>query len=36
VETRSALLSFLRMTDITGDVRKTGQPKLKEPIGRKK
>ena len=34
-ETRSALLSFLRMTDIEGDVRKTGQPKMDEPIGRK-
>ncbi|HUB66465.1 MAG TPA: DUF4912 domain-containing protein [Candidatus Methylacidiphilales bacterium] len=36
VETRSALLSFLRMTDLEGDVRKTGQPPLNEPIGRKK
>lgn len=36
VETRSALLSFLRMTDTVGDVRKTGQPKKNEPIGRKK
>ncbi len=35
-ETRSALLSFLRMTHLEGDVRKTGQPKLDEPIGRKK
>ena len=35
VETRSALLSFLRMTDITGDVRKTGQPVKPEPLGRK-
>jgi len=35
VETRSALLSFLRMTDTVGDVRKTGQPKMDEPIGRK-
>ena len=36
VETRSALLSFLRMTETDGDVRKTGQPKMDEPIGRKK
>ncbi len=36
VETRSALLSFLRMTELEGDVRKTGQPTLNEPIGRKK
>ena len=36
VETRSALLSFLRMTDITGDVRKTGQPTMPEPLGRQK
>jgi hypothetical protein len=35
VETRSALLSFLRMTELEGDVRKTGQPVLDEPIGRK-
>lgn len=35
VEMRSALLSFLRMTDIEGDVRKTGQPTMDEPIGRK-
>jgi hypothetical protein len=34
VETRSALLSFLRMTDIEGDVRQTGQPVMDEPIGR--
>src|SRR5271170_274597 len=34
VEMRSALLSFLRMTEIEGDVRKTGQPVLDEPIGR--
>jgi hypothetical protein len=34
-ETRSALVSFLRMTEIEGDVRKTGQPKMAEPIGRK-
>jgi len=36
VETRSALLSFLRLTELEGDVRQTGQPKLDEPIGRKK
>lgn len=36
VEMRSALLSFLRMTELEGDVRKTGQPKMDEPIGRKK
>src|SRR5271168_928651 len=35
VEMRSALLSFLRMTEVEGDVRKTGQPVLDEPIGRK-
>jgi hypothetical protein len=35
VEKRSALLSFLRMTDIDGDVRKTAQPVMDEPIGRK-
>jgi hypothetical protein len=35
VEMRSALLSFLRMTELEGDVRKTGQPVLNEPIGRK-
>jgi hypothetical protein len=35
VETRSALLSFLRLTELEGDVRKTGQPTLDEPIGRK-
>src|SRR5271170_6828042 len=34
VEMRSALLSFLRMTELEGDVRKTGQPVLDEPIGR--
>ena len=34
-ETRSALLSFLRMTELEGDVRKTGQPRIDEPIGRK-
>ncbi len=36
VEMRSALLSFLRMTQLEGDVRKTGQPTLDEPIGREK
>jgi hypothetical protein len=35
VETRSALLSFLRLTETEGDVRKTGQAKLDEPLGRK-
>jgi uncharacterized protein len=35
VENRSALLSFLRLTELEGDVRKTGQPVLDEPIGRK-
>lgn len=35
VETRSALLSFLRLTELEGDVRKTGQPPLNEPLGRK-
>src|SRR5258708_3686940 len=35
VEKRSALLSFLRMTELEGDVRKTAQPVLEEPIGRK-
>src|ERR1700761_1683006 len=34
-ETRTALLSFLRMTELEGDVRKTGQPRIDEPIGRK-
>jgi len=34
VETRSALLSFLRLTDTAGDVRQTGQPKMDEPFGR--
>jgi hypothetical protein len=34
VEMRSALLSFLRMTDRDGDVRPTGQPPLDEPLGR--
>jgi hypothetical protein len=33
-EKRSALLSFLRMTELEGDVRKTGQPRVDEPIGR--
>lgn len=36
VEKRSALLSFLRMTDTVGDVQRTGQPVMDEPIGRKK
>jgi len=35
VEKRSAMLSFLRLTDTQGDVRKTGQPVMDEPIGRK-
>jgi hypothetical protein len=35
-ERRSALLSFLRLTELAGDVRKTGQPVKDEPIGRKK
>jgi hypothetical protein len=35
VEMRSALLSFLRLTELEGDVRQTGQPVLDEPIGRK-
>jgi hypothetical protein len=35
VEKRSALLSFLRITETDGDVRKTGQPILDEPLGRK-
>jgi uncharacterized protein len=35
VEMRSALLSFMRMSDYTGDVKKTGQPSLLEPLGRK-
>jgi hypothetical protein len=34
VETRSALLSFLRMTHLEGDVRKTAQPPLGEPLGK--
>jgi hypothetical protein len=34
-ETRTALLSFLRMTELEGDVRKTGQPRIDEPLGRK-
>jgi len=35
VETRSALLSFLRLTEKSGDVKDTGQPEhLGEPIGR--
>jgi hypothetical protein len=36
IETRSALLSFLRLTDTVGDVRKTGQPVKDGPIGKKK
>lgn len=35
-ETRSALLSFLRLTDTVGDVRQTGQPVMDEPMGRLK
>ena len=35
VETRSALLSFLRVTETEGDVRKTAQPTMDEPLGRK-
>ena len=34
VEMRSALLSFLRMTERAGDVRSTAQPKIDEPLGR--
>lgn len=34
VETRGAMLSFLRATETSGDVQKTGQPKVDEPIGR--
>jgi hypothetical protein len=34
METRTALLSVLRMTELAGDVRKTAQPTLDEPIGR--
>lgn len=33
-ETRSAMLSFLRLSAYDGDVRKTGQPPLPEPLGR--
>jgi hypothetical protein len=33
-ERRSAMLSFLRMSAYEGDVRKTGQPPLAEPLGR--
>jgi hypothetical protein len=36
VENRSAMLSFARLSDYIGDVQKTGQPPLQEPIGRKK
>ena len=35
VEMRSALLSFLRMTTSTGEVKKTGQPEVDEPFGKK-
>jgi hypothetical protein len=35
-ETRGALLSFLRMTTLEGEVRKTGQARRDEPLGRKK
>jgi hypothetical protein len=35
VEKRSAMLSFLRVTDREGDVRQTGQPTVDEPLGRK-
>ena len=34
VETRSAMLSFLRMSDYVGDVKATGQEPRPEPIGR--
>lgn len=34
VETRSALLSFLRLSEYAGQVDKTGQPPLEEPLGR--
>ena len=34
VETREALLSFVRLTETQGEVRRTGQPELPEPIGR--
>ena len=34
VETRSAMLSFVRCSDYAGEVKKTGQPVLSEPIGR--
>ena len=34
VETRSALLSFLRLTELAGDVRQTGQPRMDEPLGK--
>ena len=34
VEARSAAISFARMTELEGDVLKTGQPVLDEPIGR--
>ncbi len=35
-EKRSAMLSFLRLSAYDGDVRKTGQPPLPEPLGRLK
>jgi hypothetical protein len=34
METRSALLSFLRATESTGDVRMTGQPVMDAPLGK--
>jgi hypothetical protein len=34
METRSAMLSFLRLTELEGDVRQTGQPRKDEPLGR--
>lgn len=34
VETRSALLSFMRLSDYNGDVKATGQPPLPGPIGK--
>ena len=34
VENRSALLSFLRLTELAGDVRKTAQPVMDEPLGK--
>jgi hypothetical protein len=29
------MLSFLRVTELEGDVRKTAQPVMDEPLGRK-